>query len=76
MLCGHVKELGGSNNGAAFASKSAVIILEELLIQDSSSPSVSFTISKWGLDIVGAGLKSLCPVLLTSSSSRMQLPLS
>jgi hypothetical protein len=36
--CRHVNKLG-SNNVAAFVGKSARIILEELLIQDSSSPS-------------------------------------
>jgi hypothetical protein len=65
--CGHVNKLG-SNNGAAFVGKSATIILEELLIQDSSSASISVTISKWGPDLVGAALKSLCPILVTSSS--------
>jgi hypothetical protein len=57
----------GSNNGAAFVGKSATIVLEELLIQDSSSSaSISITISKWGPDLVGAALKSLCPILVTS----------
>jgi hypothetical protein len=36
--CRYVNKLG-SNNGAAFVGKSATIIVEELLIQDSSSPS-------------------------------------
>jgi len=45
--CGHVNKLG-SNNGAAFVGKSAMIVLEELLIQASSSASISVTISKWG----------------------------
>jgi hypothetical protein len=71
--CAHVNKLG-SNNGAAVVGKSATIVLEKLLIQDSSSASISITISKWGPELVGAALKSLLPILVTSSSSWMQLP--